>query len=100
MEGKYGGEDRRIGKYLETLQRPDELSEQEFQTFRKKALSFLVRDGHLYKRGRKHDFPHRRVIGINRQRLEILTELHNQTGRRGRQVTYDHVSRRYQWKGM
>lgn len=100
VEEEYEGEDRRIAEYLKTLRRPAELSEQEFRSFRKKALLFLVRDGHLYKRGRKRGFLHRRVIGFNRQRLEILTELHDQTGHRGRQITYDHVSRRYQWKGM
>ena len=34
------------------------------------------------------------------QRQEILKELHDEAGHRGWKVTYDHVSRRYQWKGM
>src|ERR1700694_6038259 len=49
-EGEYEGEDLVIGKYLETLERPSELTDLEYQQLRKKAFTFLVRDGYLFKR--------------------------------------------------
>ena len=54
----------------------------------------------MFKRSRKHGSPPRRVIGKPEQRLEILRELHDETGHRGRQETYDQMHRRYQWKEM
>jgi hypothetical protein len=59
-----------------------------------------VRDGYLFKRGRKRGFPYRRVVGLPEQRLEIIRELHNGIGHRSKQSTFEHVSQRYQWKGM
>ena len=43
---------------------------------------------------------HDDVVGLPGQRQEILQELHDEAGHRGRQGIYDHISRRYQWKGM
>ena len=99
VEGVYEGEDLRIGQYLESMERPEGLTTPQFRSFPKKALGFLVRDGHLYKRGRRGS-PHRRVLGTVPQRQEVIKERHDETGHRGRQGTYEHVSRRYQWKGI
>jgi len=99
-EGEYDGDDLVLGQYLETLQRPDNITDQQYQQLRKRSRNFLVRDGYLFKRGRRRNIPPRRVVGRLDQRQEILKELHDETGHRGWQGTYDKVSRRYQWKGM
>jgi hypothetical protein len=99
-EGEYIGDDLMLGQYLETLRRPDGLNDAQYQQLRKKARRFFVRDGYLFKRGRKRGFPPRRVVGTQDQRLEVIRELHDEIGHRGKQSTYDHVSRRYQWKNM
>ena len=99
-EAEYDGEDLILGRYLETLQRPDGLTDQQYQSLRKKSRHFLIRDGCLFKRSRRRGQPPRRVIGTELARNEILVELHDKTGHRGREVTYALVSRRYQWKGM
>ena len=46
---EYDGEDLTIGQYLETLERPPNLTDDEFRKLRKKAHQYLVRDGYLYK---------------------------------------------------
>ncbi|TMI84695.1 MAG: hypothetical protein E6H10_05305 [Bacteroidetes bacterium] len=61
-EGEYEGDDLLLGQYLETLRRPDELTDLQYQSLRRKAKNFLVRDGYLFKRGRKSGIPPRRVI--------------------------------------
>jgi len=99
-EGEYEGDDLILGRYLENLQRPANLTDQQYQRLRKKSRDFLVRDGYLFKRGRKRNIPPRRVIGQLAHRQGILIELHDEAGHRGAKVTYDHISRRYQWKGM
>jgi hypothetical protein len=99
-EAEYHGDDLILGQYLETLQRPDGLTDQQYQRLRQKSRHFLVRDGYLFKRPRKRSQPPRRVIGKEDLRNEVLQKLHDGQGHRGREVTYALVSRRYQWKGM
>jgi len=56
-EAEYEGDDLVLGRYLETLQRPEGMTDQQFQRLRKKSRGFLVRDGYLYKRSRKRNVP-------------------------------------------
>ena len=88
-----------LGRYLETLERPEGMDDQQYQQLRKKSRNFFVRDGYLFKRSRKRGLPPRRVIGPA-QRMEVIRELHDEKGHRGRQSAFQHVNRRYQWKGM
>ena len=99
-EAEYDGDDLVLGRYLETLQRPDSLTDQQYQRLRQKSRHFLVCDGYLFKRARKRSHPPRRVIGKEDLRDEVLQELHDNQGHRGREATYALASRRYQWKGM
>jgi len=82
-DAEYEGDDLTLGRYLETLQRPEGVTDQQFQQLRRKSRTFLVRDGYLFKRSRKRAIPPRRVIGKPEQRLEVLRELHDKTGHRG-----------------
>ena len=99
-EGEYAGDDLILGRYLETLERPAGLTDAQYQQLRKKSRDFFVRDGLLFKRGRKRGLPPRRVVNLESQRTEIIRELHDEIGHRGKQATFEHVSRRYQWKGL
>jgi RNase H-like domain found in reverse transcriptase/Integrase zinc binding domain/Reverse transcriptase (RNA-dependent DNA polymerase) len=96
-EAEYMGEDLMLGKYLVSLRRPDGLTDSEYQQLRRKSKSFFVRDGYLYKKGKRVP---RRVVGLQEQRLKVMEELHDEAGHRGRVATYEHIKRRYQWKGM
>ena len=53
----------------------------------------------MYKKGKRSAVP-RRVVGLRDQRFEIMREVHDAIGHRGRGATFDQVKRRYQWKGM
>lgn len=99
-EAEYDGNDLVLGRYLETLQRPRELTDLQYQQLRKKTRNFLVRDGYLFKRSNKHGIPPRRVVGLQEQKLKIIQELHDEIGHRGKKNTFDQISRRYQWKGL
>jgi hypothetical protein len=99
-EAEYVGEDLMLGRYLETLQRPQDIDDRQYQRIRKLARMFFVRDGYIFKRGKHRGQPPRRVIGTPEQRRKVLQELHDEIGHRGRDTTFSHVNRRYQWKGM
>lgn len=96
---EYEGDDLILGRYLETLQRPEGMINQQFR-LRNKSRAFLVRDDYLFKRSRKRGTPPRRVVGKPEQRQEILRELHDEIRHRGQQGTYNQLHRRYQWKEM
>jgi hypothetical protein len=100
INSEYSGSDLQIGTYLETLQRPDGMNDAEFWRFKRKALSFLIRDGYLFKRPKRPGTPPRRVVGTQQQRSEILASLHDECGHRGRQAIFEKVTKRYQWKGI
>src|SRR4030095_9040159 len=100
LEGEYDGQDLVLGQYLETLQRPENLTDAQYQQLRKKSRLFFVRDGLLFKRNRKRGLPPRRVLGRPEPKLEAIRSLHDEKGHRGKPSTYENVSRRYQWKGM
>jgi hypothetical protein len=60
-EEEYTGDDLMLGRYLETLERPEGISNEEYQKLRKKSRNFLVRDGYLFKRSGRRGSPPRRV---------------------------------------
>jgi hypothetical protein len=100
QEAEYIGEDLSIARYFETLNRPEGLTDSEFRQLRRIALTFFVRDGYLFNGGPRPGQPQRQVIRHPEQREEIMRELHDETGHRGRQGTFEHVARRYQWRKM
>jgi len=51
-KAKYEDDDLILGQYLETLQRPDGLTDIQFRELRRKSKNFLVRDGYLFKKPR------------------------------------------------
>ena len=67
-ETEYVGDDLLLGRYLETLRRPEGMANVEFGSLRKKSRNFLVRDGYLFKRGKRRGVPPRRVVGLPEQR--------------------------------
>jgi hypothetical protein len=100
QQADYEGDDLLLGRYLETLERPEGLSDNQFRQLRKKSQLFLVRHGRLYKRSKKSGIPPQRVLGLEGHRQEALLAIHDEGGHPGVVSTYAQMSRRYQWKGM
>jgi RNase H-like domain found in reverse transcriptase/Integrase zinc binding domain/Reverse transcriptase (RNA-dependent DNA polymerase) len=97
LEEGYSNESIAIATYLLLGgARPTGISSKEFKKFRGKALRFLVRDQHLFRRASKN-IPIRRVVDDNEQRIEILRSLHDDGGHRGNEGTYRRVADRYWW---
>ena len=86
-----------LGKYLATLQRPEGLTDLEYQRLRRKSKAFFIRDEYLFKKGKRVS---RRVVGLRDQKVEIMRDIHDEVGHRGRGSTFDQIKRKYQWKGM
>ena len=95
----YSEESEKIARYLCSFERPLEMPTQEFKVFRKKALKHLVQDRHLFRRPKK-DEPMKRVVDKEEDRMKIIRSLHNESGHRGREGTYQRVATRYWWIGM
>ncbi|RKF64657.1 hypothetical protein OnM2_017052 [Erysiphe neolycopersici] len=67
-----------------------------FNTFKKRALKFVIRDGHFWRRNNK-SHP-RRVIDSSKERTEIMKAAHEDLGHKGRESTYHHVGRNFWWE--
>ena len=90
LEDDYSKDSQRIAKWLTTLRRPEGLSRTEFRAFKQKASQFSVMDRRLWKNATKA-FPPRMVIDSDSRRAEIMHELHDLTGHRGRESTYARI---------
>ena len=99
LEDGYSDESNQIARYLATLARPAGMKTSEFTKFKRKALNFVVRNRHLFRRANKN-IPMRRVVDDKTQRTAIIEELHDQSGHRGRESTYRRVADRYWWDGQ
>ena len=97
----YEGEEslQRVGEYLETMQRPAGMPDGEFKRFKGFAVKFLLREGVLYRRA-KMGMPPRRVLGNVKDKEEVLRQLHDESGHRGRDGTYKKPWLRYYWDGL
>ena len=94
LEGGHSEDSQKIAQYLTTLKRPKGMGRREFRSFRKRALRYAVMDKQLYRVGSKN-IPSRIVIDSPERRAEILRELHNENGHKGRESTYYKVASRY-----
>ena len=90
----YSNESERIAQYLTTLVRSKNMSDKEFDSFRKKAVKFLIEDEHLFRRASKN-ISLRRVIDCSEQRKKILRKLHDETEHREREETNSLLTARY-----
>ena len=86
----YEGEEnlQRVGEYLETMRRPAGMQDGEFKRLKGFAVKFLLRDGVLYRRA-KTGMPPRRVLGKTKNKTEVLRQLYDESGHRGRDGTYE-----------
>lgn len=95
-EEEWSEESLQIAEWLQTLQRPKGMNASQYHRFRAKALGFMVQDGYLFKRMAANQ-PVRRVVDDPKRQREILHALHNDSGHRGRESTYQKVRARYWW---
>ena len=97
LEDGYSEDSQRIAQYLTTLRRPEGMGRSEFRAFKKRALRYAVMDGKLYRVGSKN-VPNRLVIDLPERRSQILREMHDESGHKGRESTYRKVADRYYWE--
>ena len=86
----YEGEEslQRVGEYLETMRTPAGMPDGEFKRIKGFAVKFLLRYGVLYRHAKTGISP-RRVLGNAKDKEEVLGQLHDESGHRGRDGTYE-----------
>jgi len=90
---------KKVTRYLTTLQRPGNMTNKQFDSFRQYALRFLVEEGQLFRRA-KLGMPPKRVIWDQNEQKDIMSQLHDESGHRGKKGSYEKVALRYWWKGL
>lgn len=99
VAGEYTGHWADIGRFLEDMELPADLTPRQREAFRKEATRFLIRDGHLFKRGRENQ-PPKRVVCKGADQQRVIRELHDESGHRGRVGTQKKISQRFWWQGL
>ena len=87
----------RVKIWHETLDRPNHMDDQEYETFLRYCTEFFVSAGRLWRKDRKSE--HKLVVAQDR-RLFILTIAHNDTGHHGYFATNALITLRYWWPFM
>lgn len=101
-EELYCGELLQLGRYLSSLQRDPQWSNEDFSKIRKKSHQFMVKNGVLWKHPKKKGFSYLRVIGKKEEKQQILQQFHDSdmAGHKGREASYEGIRRMYWWPGM
>src|SRR5437660_522519 len=81
------------------MRRPKGMGVAEFRRLKHFAVKFILREGVLYRRG-KAGMPPRRSLAGGEEKEEVLRRLHDESGHRGRDGTYQKVKLRYWWDGL
>jgi len=85
---------KKVTRYLTTFQRLANMTDKQFDSFRQYALQFLVEEGQLFRRA-KPGMPPRRVIWDQNEQKDIMSQLHDESGYRGKKGSYEKVALRY-----
>jgi len=85
---------RRIQGYLLTIARPDGMTDKAFRAFVLYGTEFLV-NKRLFFRRTKLNMPPTRVIWHRNERNNIIQQLHDESGHRGKKGTYQKIALRY-----
>jgi hypothetical protein len=91
LTNRYLKDSWQIARYLTTLQKLARMNRAEFQSFKRKALQYAVTNSNLYYKAGK-GILQRLVINTDDCKAEILKELHNKFGHKGREGTYQKVA--------
>ncbi|KAL3696508.1 hypothetical protein R1sor_010584 [Riccia sorocarpa] len=101
-EDLYEGEWLDIGRYLATLSKQEGWTDEEYRKVRKKAYSYMLEDGYLWKRPKRGTGVPLRVVCGKETQLKLMAEFHESlwAGHRGIWATYSKLNERYWWKNM
>ena len=86
-----------VRRWLDTLQRPADLSDSDFATFVRYAMGFFLRSGRLW---RKDSQGCHRIVAEPSARLAILRASHDEVGHKGFYATNALISIRFWWPLM
>jgi hypothetical protein len=86
-----------LQNFLTTLQRPNNISDIDWNRIRSLAPKYFLAEGRLWRRHLPH---HQEVILDEQRREEFLRQLHDELGHRGRNETYRRIIERAWWPGI
>ena len=87
----------KVQRWLETLERPDSLTDPEFKAFMRYCTEFFVYKNILWRKDAKG---HHKTVVAEDRRMVLLSAAHNDIGHRGFYATNALLSERYWWPGM
>ncbi|CAI6342054.1 unnamed protein product [Periconia digitata] len=95
----YSEESEQIAQYLTTLRTPRGMDPRKARAWRKNALTFFAKDGHLFKKSSRN-MAIRRVVDHPSLRVLLIWEIHRQIGHRGINAVATVIAQRYHWRNI
>ena len=86
----------KVRLWLDTLERPEDLSDPEYKTFMRYCTEFFVSDNRLWRK----DLKGHKVVIFRDRRLFLISTAHNDVGHHGFFATHALISERYWWPHM
>jgi len=99
LDETYSVESQEIALWLVTLRRPPGMTRREFRNFKRSAVKYVVIGRQLFRKQSKN-MPLVRVVDGETHREQLIKELHDESGHRGREGTYRKIADRYCWDGL
>lgn len=101
LNEEYSDKYEEIAVFLKEGMKRNGRSKAEWKAFRAHALKFTVREDLLFRveKGRR-DQPPKRVIDEVARKTQLIRSVHDESGHRGREGTFQRLKDRYFWEGM
>ena len=87
----------KVKKWLETLERPDSMTNSEYKSFMRYCTEFFILNGRLW---RKDSKGHHKVVVSPERRLFLISSAHDDVGHHGFYATNALLIERYWWPSM
>ena len=87
----------KVKKWLETLERPDSMTNSEYKSFMRYCTEFFILNGRLW---RKDSKGHHKVVVSPDRRLFLISSAHDDVGHHGFYATNALLIERYWWPSM
>ena len=103
LQGEWSKESHEIAAYLEEFVVPAEIAAKSPSKIRKWKAScykYFVKHGNLWTRPNRKGALPRKVVDDPKLRRELWEKVHKASGHRGREATYDRITKYYYWRGM
>lgn len=97
---KYAADMARIAEFLQTWEKPIDLTAQQYRRLRLLAKRFFFENGCLWRRPNLRDKAPALVVDNPHDKIQLIKRTHETLGHKGVEVTFQSLRQRYWWQSL